>query len=300
MVHQKNLAREQAYAQFGTKRLVGLQDIAIDLNRLNEPGIWAVIGSFEGSWLLLKFEKEFENSLKFSGNWNGVDPHNWVSSMSKDEYKDAVEGIRNHIAQGDVYQANICRVLETEIAESGFEIEGLANLLNEQNPAPYSCVISVNQDAHERLTKNVALVSASPELFLNRDKQHISSSPIKGTGKTEADLSEKDSAENVMIVDLVRNDLSRVCKTGSVEVPVLLEVQKHPGLVHLVSTVSGELKENTKWSEIFEATFPPGFIQYPSPSGPRCEMELTILVIRSLLTRKLFNAIIPAIPHIMM
>ena len=63
MVHMKNQAREMAYAQFGTKRFVGLQDVAIDLNRLTEPGLWAIIGTFEGSWLLLKFEKEYERAF---------------------------------------------------------------------------------------------------------------------------------------------------------------------------------------------------------------------------------------------
>ena len=260
MVHLKNQAQEQAYAQFGTKRFVGLQDVAIDLNRLNEPGLWAVIGTFEGSWLLLKFANEVENPISFQGDWNGVDPNNWVSSMNQAEYENAVSGIREHISLGDVYQANICRVLKTEISSTGFDIEGLANLLTTQNPAPYSCVISVKQEAHERLTKDVALVSASPELFLERNEQKIASSPIKGTGRTKEDLEEKDKAENVMIVDLVRNDLSQVCQTGSVHVPSLLEVQTHPGLVHLVSTVEGILKENIKWSEIFDSTFPPGSV----------------------------------------
>lgn len=260
MVHMKNQAREMAYAQFGTKRFVGLQDVAIDLNRLTEPGYWAIIGTFEGSWLLLKFETEIENPIDYQGNWNGIDPNNWVSSMNQTEYESAVEGLRQHISLGDVYQANICRVLTTDIQAQGYEIEGLANLLTTGNPAPYSCVISVNQDAHERLTKDVALVSASPELFLARNKQHITSSPIKGTGKTVEDLTEKDRAENVMIVDLVRNDLSRICKTGSVNVPSLLETQSHPGLVHLVSTVVGELTEKISWEEIFEATFPPGSV----------------------------------------
>ena len=111
----------------------------------------------------------------------------------------------------------------------------------------------------------MALVSASPELFLERQKQHISSSPIKGTGKTAQDLTEKDRAENVMIVDLVRNDLSQVCQTGSVNVPSLLETQVHPGLVHLVSKVEGELKKEVTWSEIFNATFPPELISFFHP-----------------------------------
>src|SRR5205823_3850322 len=83
---------------------------------------------------------------------------------------------------------------------------------------------------------------------------------IKGTGRTAADLTPKDEAENVMIVDLVRNDLSRVCRPGSVTVPSLLALEPHPGLVHLVSTVRGELEEGRGWVDLFEAAFPPGSV----------------------------------------
>jgi para-aminobenzoate synthetase component 1 len=103
-------------------------------------------------------------------------------------------------------------------------------------------------------------VTASPELFLRRDGAGVASSPIKGTGRTEDDLLPKDVAENVMIVDLVRNDLSRVCETGSVAVDDLLAVEKHPGLVHLVSTVSGSLVADNGWPELIDATFPPGSV----------------------------------------
>lgn len=284
MVHLKNKAQELAYAQFGTKRFVGLQDVAIDVSRLAEPGYWVVIATFEESWLLLKFEKEVESPNDFSGQWDGVPAQSWQSSMSRSDYQSAVESLRQHIALGDVYQANICRVLSTEVNKTGFEIEGLANLLSKENPAPYSCVINVKKEAHMRLTKDIALVSASPELFLEREGSLIFSSPIKGTGRTATDLTEKDSAENVMIVDLVRNDLSRVCQTGSVRVPHLLDIQTHPGLVHLVSTVQGNLQENVSWSEIFSATFPPGSVSgapkisalnlikkyEKSPRGPYC------------------------------
>jgi para-aminobenzoate synthetase component 1 len=88
----------------------------------------------------------------------------------------------------------------------------------------------------------------------------LESAPIKGTGRTEADLTPKDSAENVMIVDLVRNDLGVVCRTGSVTVPHLLAVEAHPGLVHLVSTVRGELRDDVGWADVLAATFPPGSV----------------------------------------
>jgi para-aminobenzoate synthetase component 1 len=104
------------------------------------------------------------------------------------------------------------------------------------------------------------VATASPELFLRREGDTVSSGPIKGTGRTADDLLPKDEAENVMIVDLVRNDLSVVCETGSVEVPSLLRVEAHPGLVHLVSTVSGRLRPDVGWSDLLAATFPPGSV----------------------------------------
>ncbi len=248
------------FAQFGETRFTGLLDVAIDLTRLNEPGYWVVIGSFEGDWLLLKFKDKSNAAKDFTGTWQGVDIDAWKSSMSKVQYQEAVLALKEHIALGDVYQANICRVLKAEIKETGYDITGLVSLLNTNNPAPYGGVVSVNKTSHQRLTKDIAIASASPELFLKRNGEHISSSPIKGTGRTSADLTEKDRAENVMIVDLVRNDLSQICQTGSVKVPILLEEQLHPGLVHLVSTVQGVLNKQVSWKDIFQATFPPGSV----------------------------------------
>jgi para-aminobenzoate synthetase component 1 len=106
----------------------------------------------------------------------------------------------------------------------------------------------------------VEIATASPELYLRRDGATVESGPIKGTGRTAQDLLDKDRAENVMIVDLVRNDLGRVCATGSVTVPELCAVEPHPGLVHLVSTVRGELTPGAGWRDLLDATFPPGSV----------------------------------------
>jgi para-aminobenzoate synthetase component 1 len=88
----------------------------------------------------------------------------------------------------------------------------------------------------------------------------VASSPIKGTAATVDGFLDKDRAENVMIVDLVRNDLGRVCETGSVTVPALWRVEEHPGLFHLVSTVEGRLRDGLGWPELIDATFPPGSV----------------------------------------
>ncbi len=134
---------------------------------------------------------------------------------------------------------------------------GLSALLAQGNPAPYGGFLRLPDHG-------VAIATASPELFLevSRGERGVvaRSGPIKGTGRVRADLSEKDVAENVMIVDLVRNDLSRVSLPGTVVVPSLLEVQEHPGLVHLVSYVEGVLVPGTGWPELLAAAFPPGSV----------------------------------------
>ncbi|GGQ33084.1 hypothetical protein GCM10010279_46810 [Streptomyces mutabilis] len=131
--------------------------------------------------------------------------------------------------------------------------DALTALLARGNPAPYAGTVRL--PAH-----GVEVATASPELYLRRVGRTMESGPIKGTGRRARDLRDKDYAENVMIVDLVRNDLGRVCVTGSVTVPALCAVEEHPGLVHLVSTVRGELTGGTGWAALLAATFPPGSV----------------------------------------
>lgn len=167
------------------------------------------------------------------GAWRGPARGDWVSSLDRAAYTAGVRRIREHIAAGEVYQANLCRVLSAPV-DPDADVDALTALLARGNPAPYAGTIRL--PGH-----GVEIATASPELYLRRTGRVVESGPIKGTGRTEADLLEKDHAENVMIVDLVRNDLGRVCATGTVTVPDLCVVEKHPGLVHLVSTVRGEL-----------------------------------------------------------
>jgi para-aminobenzoate synthetase component 1 len=178
-----------------------------------------------------------------------------------------VERIREYIAAGEVYQANLCRVLSAPVA-AGADVDALTALLARGNPAPYAGTIRL--PGH-----GVEIATASPELFLRRRGRVVESGPIKGTGRTEADLLAKDYAENVMIVDLVRNDIGRVCATGTVTVPDLCAVEKHPGLVHLVSTVRGELRPGAGWPELLGAAFPPGSVTgAPKSSALRIIEEL--------------------------
>jgi para-aminobenzoate synthetase component 1 len=193
--------------------------------------------------------------------------------MDRRAYRAAVGEIRRRIREGEVYQANLCRLISTEVtSEAGDDAWGLAAVLARGNPAPYAAVLDVPAVAGLPATR---LVSASPELFLGRDGELVTSSPIKGTGLTAAHLLPKDAAENVMIVDLVRNDLQRACRPGTVEVGRLLEVEQHPGLVHLVSTVRGRLLDGATWADLLAATLPPGSVSgAPKSSALRAIADL--------------------------
>jgi para-aminobenzoate synthetase component 1 len=172
--------------------------------------------------------------------------------MPRHQYEAAVEAIRGHIARGEVYQANLCRVLRAPLDPES-DVVALGILLARGNPAPHGGALRLPEHG-------VHVASASPELYLRRRGDLLESGPIKGTAVTAADLRPKDVAENVMIVDLVRNDLGRICRPGTVTVPDLLAVEAHPGLVHLVSTVAGRLAAGVGWADILEATFPPGSV----------------------------------------
>jgi para-aminobenzoate synthetase component 1 len=176
----------------------------------------------------------------------------WTSSLDHAAYTDGVRRIRAHIETGEVYQANLCRVLSAPMSP-GADVDALTALLARGNPAPYAGTIRLPDHG-------VEVATASPELFLRRDGRVVESGPIKGTGRTEADLLDKDHAENVMIVDLARNDFGRVCEPGSVVVPALCELEAHPGLHHLVSTVRGRRRAGTGIGALVRATFPPASV----------------------------------------
>ncbi|NGO41671.1 chorismate-binding protein [Streptomyces ureilyticus] len=243
-----------ALARFGGLVATGLRDVTSDPAALDSSGFWAVTADFEGRLVCARFRDVRHEPVPapVPGEWRGPAMDDWTSSLDRAAYTAGVRRIREHIAAGEVYQANLCRVLSAPIAPDA-DVDALTALLARGNPAPYAGTIRLRDHG-------VEVATASPELFLRRDGRIVESGPIKGTGRTETDLLEKDYAENVMIVDLVRNDIGRVCATGSVTVPDLCVVEKHPGLVHLVSTVRGELRDDAGWPELLEATFPPGSV----------------------------------------
>ena len=253
-------------AWFGGRLATGLVDVTSDPAALDSAGWWAVVADFEGALTCARFADVRVAALP-AAKWRGPPRSAWASSMSYDGYVAAVERVRAEIAAGEVYQVNVCRVLSAPSAPDA-DMLGLAGTIARGNPAPYAGVVRLP-------SADVAVASASPELFLRRSGDTVESGPIKGTARTAADLLEKDHAENVMIVDLVRNDLGRVAATGSVEVPELCAVEEHPGLVHLVSTVRARLCRDVGWTEILAAAFPPGSVTgAPKSSALRLIGEL--------------------------
>ncbi|MGX6449857.1 chorismate-binding protein [Patulibacter sp. S7RM1-6] len=184
--------------------------------------------------------------------WAPVPVDAWRSSLDGDAFRAGVRAIRARIAAGDVYQVNLCRTLEAPLAP-GTTLVGLHERLAARHPAPHA--------AHVLLPDHdVDVACASPELFLARDGDRLVSRPIKGTAATRDGFLAKDRAENVMIVDLVRNDLGRVCRPGTVRATAICAVEEHPGLAHLVSTVEGELRPGVGWGAVLAASFPPGSV----------------------------------------
>jgi para-aminobenzoate synthetase component I len=246
----------QPVAAFGDAWVAtDLQEVSDDPGVLDGAGRWAVAVSFEGEVTLARFARWRTGAgvpRHLMGPWHPPDLDAWRTSMDEAAYVTAVQHVRERIARGDVYQANLCRTLRAPLDERN-DIAALYARLVRLNPAPHAALLRLPESG-------VHIASASPELFLARSAGMLTSRPIKGTGVSASDLLPKDQAENVMIVDLVRNDLGQVCVPGSVTVPALLTIEEHPGLVHLVSTVSGRLRAEVGWSEILEATFPPGSV----------------------------------------
>lgn len=224
-------------------------DVSNDPSVLDDGNFWALTTTFEGELTFIRFAKISQQSFP-AFEWNPAELENWQSTLTQKQYCEYVEVIRSAIALGDVYQVNACRQIFHEgVSES---LAGLFHRILLNNPAPFASYLSIPK---------LEIASASPELFLIREGNRIKSSPIKGTKKPNTeDFGEKDQSENIMIVDLMRNDLGQVCIPGSVDVENLLRTEDHPGLTHLVSDVIGQIKAGITWKDILVATLPPGSV----------------------------------------
>ncbi|HUF32030.1 MAG TPA: anthranilate synthase component I family protein [Acidimicrobiales bacterium] len=229
-----------------------LLDVTDDVAALDGVGFWVVVLPFEGEPVCARFGSRRPMVGRPARTWVGPDAGAWRSSLDRAGFTAGVAAVREAIADGDVYQVNLTRRLSAPLPPRA-DVLALGTALAGGNPAPHAAVVRLP-------AQGVHVASASPERFLRRDGRRVTSQPIKGTASTAEGFLAKDRAENVMIVDLVRNDLGRVCEWGSVTVPALCAVEHHPGLVHLVSTVEGRLRSGVGWPELLAATFPPGSV----------------------------------------
>ena len=184
----------------------------------------------------------------------------WESSLPRAEYERAVRRAIDYIRAGDVFQVNLSQRVSTGWAGDPFALYGR---LRATSPAPFMALVRLG---------GADVISASPERFLSRRGTRIETRPIKGTRPRAADPAEdrrqalalrssaKDRAENVMIVDLARNDLGRVAAFGSVAARELCALESHPGLHHLVSTIEARLRPGVSVEDVVRASFPPGSV----------------------------------------
>ena len=172
----------------------------------------------------------------------------WQRSWDDESYAEAIEAVRAAIARGDVYQVNVVQHLAAPF---------------EGTPEALAASLAPLTPLHGRpfVSGEWAIVSASPELFLARRGRRLVTMPIKGTRPAGEDVDDpKDAAEHVMIVDLERNDLARVCEPGSIRWPELMAQRELAGVTHLVSTVEGRLRDGVSLAGILAATFPGGSV----------------------------------------
>lgn len=185
---------------------------------------------------------------------------NFKSNFSKDNFERIVKIAKEYIKEGDIYQVNLSQRFESKIYEHPLKIY---EVLRDINPSPFAAYLSLG---------DLKIVSSSPERLLNVWEGKIQTRPIAGTrprGKTlsednileeELILNDKERAEHIMLVDLERNDLGRICEYGSVFVDELMTLEKYSHVIHIVSNVIGKLKEGVRLFDILKATFPGGTI----------------------------------------
>ncbi len=196
---------------------------------------------------------------RYSGA-NGSAAVNLASNFTRREYRRIIDKAKEYISKGDIFQVNLAQRFAADLKVDHYT---LYKRLRDCNPAPFGAFLSYG---------DFSILSSSPERFMFMDDRYVETRPIKGTrphynDKTKDDLSikelrasEKDAAEHVMIVDVKRNDLGRVCEYGSVTVPELMVVESYKAVHHLVSTVAGRLRDGVGAVDLLRASFPGGSI----------------------------------------
>jgi para-aminobenzoate synthetase component 1 len=186
----------------------------------------------------------------------------WQSNFTREAYEQAIARTVDYVLAGDIFQANITQTFSAHIPP-GFDALAFYRVLRAKNPATFAAFLNYD---------GIQIASSSPERLLSLDGARAEARPIKGTRRRDPDpardasliasltSSRKDRAENVMIVDLLRNDLSRVSKPGSVKVPVLCGLESYANVHHLVSVIVSELKDGLGPRDVLAAAFPGGSI----------------------------------------
>jgi len=186
----------------------------------------------------------------------------WQSNFTRAAYEAAIARTVEYILAGDIFQANITQCFSAPIPEA-FDAFAFYQTLRAKNPATFAAFLDFG---------DVKVASSSPERLVKKARAHLEARPIKGTRRRDADpardaaliaelqSSRKDRAENVMIVDLLRNDLSRIAKSGSVKVPVLCGLESYANVHHLVSVVEAEARDAIDSIDLLHAVFPGGSI----------------------------------------
>jgi anthranilate synthase component 1 len=204
-------------------------------------------------------EKELERGLSHPEAHPGAEPAVW-SNQTRESFEAGVREIKEHIAAGDIYQAVLSQRFEAEVTADPFTVY---RALRHVNPSPYMYFMRMGK---------LAIVGSSPEMLVRVEGRRVETHPIAGTrprGTTddedmrlaeELKRNEKERAEHVMLVDLGRNDLGRVCDFGSVRVPQYMAVERYSHVMHLVSTVDGRLAEANDHLDALVACFPAGTV----------------------------------------
>lgn len=205
----------------------------------------------------LKYLLETRNERRSSSTPKKVRIH---SNIGRRDYINIVKRVKNYIQEGDIYQVNLSQ--RFTINHKIFPIDYFLDLYEVQ-PVPFACYMDFGE---------FKLISGSMELFLERSGNKILTKPIKGTARRDSDpridilnredleASEKEKAENLMIVDLMRNDLGRICKIGTVNVNELFRLNTYTTLYHMESEIEGALRNGASLAEIINKTFPPGSV----------------------------------------
>jgi para-aminobenzoate synthetase component I len=250
--HLEPKARIPAFAPLCPDMVFHLYETVVAIDHLLERA-WLVGKDVAGMEALLRAPKKaVSEKAKLT----------FRPGISRKTHEENVARTIDYIRAGDIFQSNITQTFVADVP-TGFDAFALYRQLRAQNPAPFATLMDYD---------GITIVSSSPERLVRSNGSVAEARPIKGTRKRDDDevqdaalivdllSSRKDRAENVMIVDLLRNDLSIVCKPGTVDVPVLCGLETYANVHHLVSVVQGELRNGVTSVDLVKAVFPGGSI----------------------------------------